>query len=157
MLVNGVLISQLFQPQSKKKYNFSEACSYEQLLSDCNVRSYLGIQVCNQIPLWYWPRHKILSSINQLQSSLVPYKPFSSDFLNCPVIGQKISCRQQISCGQTGRLNGVRCTVHTATWESRALRNSLQLSKSEIKSNLKLVMYKLEIRSTEISQQSLIK
>ena len=98
---------------------------------------------CNQIPIWYWLKHKILSSINQLQSSLVPYKPFSSDFLNCPVIGQKISCRQQISCGQTGRLNGVRCTEHTATWESRALRNSLQLSKSEIKSNLKLVMYTL--------------
>ena len=52
--------------------------------------------------------------------------------------------------GQTGILgNGVRCTVHTATWECRALRNSLQLSKSEIKSNLKLVMYKLEIRRTE--------
>ena len=47
--------------------------------------------------------------------------------------------------------------VHTAAWECRALRKRLQLSGIEIKSKLKLVMYKLEIRRTEISQQSLIK
>ena len=114
---------------------------------------------CNQIPIWYWLRHKILSSINQLQLSLVSCKPFNSDFLNCPVIGHKISRPSDDQLfGQTGRLrSGVRCTVYTAAWECRVLRKSLQLSGTEIKSKLKLVMCKLEIRSTEISQQSLIK
>ena len=74
------------------------------------------------------------------------------------VIGHKISRPSDDQLfGQTGRLHiGVRCTVYTAAWECRALRKSLQLSGTEIKSKLKLVMYKLEIRRTE-TQQSLIK